>query len=442
MSNTPISEFGIVGCGGAGFPTHVKLAAKGIDFFIVNGAECEPLLHKDKEILHHYAGDFFKGLLECVETVGAKKAFIGIKKKYSDLIAQIETQIPDSRIQILKLGDFYPAGDEFELVYEATSRLIPFGGIPLQVGCVVSNVETVLNVGRAKPVVTKFLTIAGAVPKPLTVEVPIGISYKEALSISGLNDFYDLAFIDGGPMMGKPIASLDDVITKTTGGIVVLPRNHQLIKKMTRPEGLVKRLARSSCDQCTDCSELCPRRLLGYPIHPHKAMRAAQVAPFGDNDFSADSVFCSECGLCSLYSCPEDLPPREVTVLAKKFHLGKGKKLSDWKGSPIVHPMRAFRRVSIPALLRRLGLTDFDKPAPLVSVDISPQRVKLPLKMHLGMPVVPLVKPGDEVFLGQKIGDIPEGKLGAALHSSLAGKVESVDAGFITIVRVANEEKK
>lgn len=431
-----IAQLGLVGCGGAGFPTHVKLAAKNVEHIIVNGAECEPLLHKDKEILRHHTETFYRGLIAALDLTGAKTAHIGVKKKYADVVDLISTSMPDPRMKVLPLGDFYPAGDEYELVYEATRRLIPFGGIPLHVGCVVINVETLLNLGRGKPVTTKFLTLGGAVPTPMTVEVPIGITVREAIALSGQSDLSDLIIIDGGPMMGRLIADPDrDVVTKTCGGLVALPRNHPLIVRMTRPPDKTRAIARSACDQCTDCSELCPRALLGYPIRPHKAMRTAQLAAFDDQGYSRDSIFCSECGLCSLFSCPEDLPPREMCMEAKKLHLSHGIKPAEWPGKPTVHPLRHARRVSIGRLIEKLGLLDYDRKAPLTTVKLRPEQVVLPRKMHVGAPVDVSVNVGDTVTLGQRIGRPPDGKLGAPLHASMAGRVVSVDAAAITLRR-------
>jgi Na+-translocating ferredoxin:NAD+ oxidoreductase RnfC subunit len=433
--NLNLAELGLVGCGGAGFPTHVKLAAKEIDHLIVNGAECEPLLHKDKELLHHCTEEFFRGLLQAITLTGAKQAHICVKKKYPDLVDHLQKHVPDKRIHVLPLGDFYPAGDEYELVWEAAQRLIPFGGIPLQIGCVVINVETLINLGRARPVVTKFLTVGGAVPHPITVEVPVGTTYGEVIALAGLKKTDGVTFIDGGPMMGRIVTSLDEVITKTCGGILVLPNTHPLIVRMTRTEPQIKRIARSACDQCTDCTELCPRRLLGYPVQPHRSMRTAQLATFENQAYSIDSIFCCECGLCTLFSCPEDLPPREITVMAKRHHLGQGVKPAAWKGQPEIHPMRSARRVSISRLIKRLGLLEYDKPAPLTKVNLRPERVKLPLKMHIGVAAVPLVKVGDKVEVGQKIAGLPEGKLGAVIHASIAGRVTAVDQHAISISR-------
>ena len=436
MANSDFSQFGLVGCGGAGFPTHVKLAARNVEAVIVNAAECEPLLHKDKEIMRHCSDDFFKGLIKALDVTGAKTGYIGMKKKYADLLTWLSKNIPDKRIKMLPLGDFYPAGDEYELVYEATGKLIPHGGIPLNIGCVVINVETLLNIGRNTPVVSKFLSIAGQVPHPCTVEVPVGITVREALALGGLKKLDNLRIIDGGPMMGKLIANPDiDIVSKTCGGLIALPADHVLIRKMSAGDKKNSRIARSACDQCTDCSELCPRALLGYPIRPHKAMRTAQFAPYGERNYAVDSVFCSECGLCSLFACPEDLPPREMCMIAKKFHLGNGVKLAEFPGQPTIHPMRSVRRVSIERLIKKLALLDYDHKAPLQQVTQRFEKVTLPLKMHIGVPALPVVKAGDKVNIGQLIASIPEGKLGAALHASISGKVASVNDQAIVIVR-------
>ena len=436
MVNFNIAELGLVGCGGAGFPTHVKLAAKNVEAIIVNAAECEPLLHKDKELLWHFTADFFKGLIMAMDMTGASQSFIGMKKKYSKLLDYLQKEIPDPRIKMLPLGDFYPAGDEYELVYEATGKLIPFGGIPLNIGCVVSNVETLLNLGRQRPVTTKFLTITGAVPEPVTVEIPFGITIAEAMSLAGLHRLDGLTIIDGGPMMGRLISDpKTEIVSKTCGGLIALPDSHVLIKKMKRNDGENSRIARSACDQCTDCSELCPRALLGYPIRPHKAMRTAQLTPYASSDYAIDSIFCSECGLCSLFSCPEDLPPREICQISKKFHFSKGVKAGDFKGVPTIHPMRSVRRVSIERLLKKLALLDYDKKAPFTEIKQRFEKVVLPLKMHIGMPAQSLVKPADRVKTGQLIASIPEGKLGAALHAPISGKIVAVTEHAVTIAR-------
>ncbi|HQI76553.1 MAG TPA: NADH dehydrogenase subunit, partial [Candidatus Latescibacteria bacterium] len=170
-----VREAGVVGAGGGGFPTHVKLAGKA-DTVIANGAECEPLLHKDAAVMEREAARVVAGMLATMEAVGATRGIVGIKKKNSRAIEMITAASAGQPISVHLLGDYYPAGDEYDLVYETTGRLIPPAGIPLHVGAVVCNVETFANISRAAenlPVTEKTVTIGGAVRCPVTLTVPV-----------------------------------------------------------------------------------------------------------------------------------------------------------------------------------------------------------------------------------------------------------------------------
>ena len=174
-----IEELGVVGAGGAGFPTAVKFRAQ-VPTFLINAAECEPLLHKDKELLQHHAEAMMRGLRIGMQCTGSKEAVIGIKEKYHDVIDSLQPTLP-ADVRIFPLNDSYPAGDEFILVHDITKRVIPPGGLPKDVGTVVVNVETLMNIGYDKPVTHKYLTIAGAVKNPVTLRLPVGITIREAI---------------------------------------------------------------------------------------------------------------------------------------------------------------------------------------------------------------------------------------------------------------------
>ena len=183
MTVEQIQEWGVVGAGGAGFPTHVKLKASA-QTILLNAAECEPLLHKDKELLLAHAPQVLDGLEAARQLVGAERAIVGIKGKYAEVIDMIRPRL-NSATSIQELTDSYPSGDEFILVYDCTGQIIPPGAIPLAVGCIVINVETVLNLDRAAPVTHKYLTVAGAVANPVTVCVPIGSSFATCIEQAG-----------------------------------------------------------------------------------------------------------------------------------------------------------------------------------------------------------------------------------------------------------------
>jgi len=175
----------VVGAGGAGFPTWKKIDAR-VETVIVNGAECEPLLRNDQQVLAARTGEVVRGLVLTMASTGASRGVIALKKKYTAAIAALKKEIRDQKdISLHLLESVYPAGDEFVLVYEVTGKVIPPGEIPLKVGVLVSNVETFANISAAErgdPVISRCLTVTGAVREPKTLTLPIGISLKAAVA--------------------------------------------------------------------------------------------------------------------------------------------------------------------------------------------------------------------------------------------------------------------
>ncbi len=198
-----IAELGIVGAGGGGFPTAVKLKTQAAVLIAKRRPECEPLLHKDKELLHHYAEPFLRGMQIAMQLVGAREGVVGIKEKYHDIIAALEAQVPEG-IRVQALPDVYPAGDEFILVHMVTGRVIPPGGLPKDVDAAVANIETLLNIALDRPVTHKYLTVAGAVAEPVTLRVPIGVTIGEVIDAAGGPTVHDFGVLLGGVMMAKP----------------------------------------------------------------------------------------------------------------------------------------------------------------------------------------------------------------------------------------------
>ena len=314
-----VRKAGVVGAGGGGFPTHVKLGAQA-ETVIANGAECEPLLHKDAIVMENHAPEMVAGMQMAMEAVGAKEGVIGVKGKKKRAVKAVTEASKGTNVRVQLLGDYYPAGDEYDLVFNVTGKLIPPGGIPINVGVVVNNVETFVNVAAAaedRPVTHKMITIAGAVNSPVTLEVAIGTPYRACIEAAGGCSTDDPVLCLGGLMMGKTTDYLDTPVTKTDTGVVVLPRDHHIMQRKLKPGEMQAKIGKSACDQCRYCTEYCPRFLLGYAVEPHQVMRSLAFTETGADYFNQWAAMCCSCGLCTLYSCPEELFPKEACDDAK-----------------------------------------------------------------------------------------------------------------------------
>jgi Na+-translocating ferredoxin:NAD+ oxidoreductase RnfC subunit len=429
-----LKRAGVVGAGGAGFPTYIKSESQ-VEFVIANGAECEPLVHKDFELMVHFPDELVKGMELMLDSTNAKKGYIGIKAKNAKAISAVQNKITGNKLTISQLGDFYPAGDEYELVYATTKRLIPPAGIPLNIGCVVNNVETLYNIANADkdiPVTKKFLCVNGAVKKPSSFFVPLGTTFREVLAFAGGPILNDFAIYVGGVMMGKLTFDLDEVVTKTTAALIVLPKKHQLVIRKSKPEQSWHRIGKSACDQCSYCTEFCPRYLLGYDVQPHKVMRSLAFTTTGAEVWNQKAELCCACGLCTLYSCPEDLFPKEACDKAKKEMRTAGIKYQQSK-PVVVHPMKEGRRVPVQRLIQRLNLKDYDVHTPFTEHVPNSATVKILLKQHVGEKAQPVVSIGTKVNAGDVIAEVPENKLGAFIHASITGTITEVTEEFVRI---------
>ena len=435
MLSEKLRECGVVGAGGAGFPTYVKAQSQ-VEFMIANGAECEPLIHKDAEIMKHFPGEILAGMTSMMEATGARSGKFGVKTKNAESIEALKHSLRNDRIEFVLLGDFYPSGDEYELVYTATGRLIPAAGIPLQVGCVVNNVETLYNVHMAErdiPVTEKFLSVCGAVKQAKSFWAPVGTSFRDLLAAAGGATVDDIGIFVSGIMMGTLTFDLDDVITKTTGGLIVLPRDHYLMGRRTRSQDEMNHIGKSACDQCSYCTEFCPRYLLGYDVQPHKVMRSLGFTTTGADIWNQWAQLCCACGLCTLYACPEDLYPKEACDDGKRAQRAAGLKFVQQR--PVeVHPMKEYRRVPLMQLRRRLQIEEYERETPFEDIKFHPAAVKIRMRQHAGQPAAPAVEEGTRVKKGQVVGRVERSQLGANVHSSIDGKVRAVTPECVEIV--------
>lgn len=301
---------GLVGLGGAGFPTRVKLSLNGntrIDTLIINGAECEPYITSDYRACIEDYNDIIDGIRLLKDRLGLEKVIIciesnkekAINKLYT--IASGENDINDC-IKLMKLPTSYPQGAEKVIVYSATGRTVPIGKLPADVGCIVMNITSVAVLSRfiktGMPLVAKRITVDGtAVNEPKNITVPIGTSVEDVLEFAGVNLEEVSEIIFGGPMMGVASHDLGAVVEKRTNALTVM--KGELNPSVTTP-----------CIRCGRCASACPMRL--YPASAEAAINHGLT----DSLKKLNVNYCMECGSCS-FVCPAKRPLTQIMRLAK-----------------------------------------------------------------------------------------------------------------------------
>jgi Na+-translocating ferredoxin:NAD+ oxidoreductase RnfC subunit len=423
-----IYRAGVVGAGGAGFPTHIKAGAAA-DVVIANACECEPLLATDRYVLVSRCDEMIDGLLIMMLATGAGRGYVALRAGQADVEAVVTEAVKATKgLEVVIVADTYPAGDEHILVYEATGRVIPGGGIPPDVGVVVSNANTLVNVRRAIDGITvtsRVLSVCGDLPNPGVVEVPVGTTVGDVLDLTGNSQgIEDKGILLSGIMMGQYCEDLSTPIDKRVGSIVVLPRDSEIIVRKSLPLDVMVRRAASVCCQCTQCTELCPRHLMGHGITPHKIMRAISWG----RDFVPDlagALFCSGCGLCGVYVCPMLLSPDRISYLVRAEMSSRGIR-PEGKVPSEVMPVRAGRLVPHGRIVERTGLVPYERVLTFLGT-LEPRKVRIPLSQHSGVPATAMVKIGDAVRRGDLIGEVDPGVIGARVHASIDGVVAEVD---------------
>jgi electron transport complex protein RnfC len=302
-----INESGIVGLGGATFPTHVKLSVpkgKKADLLIVNGVECEPYLTSDHRLMLEKGHEMLVGVTILMKALQVNRAFIGIENNKPDVIEYLQNISKEyNGIEIFALKVKYPQGGEKQLIKALIDREVPSGGLPIDIGVVVHNVGTAYAVYEAiqknKPLFERVVTITGkSISKPSNFLARIGTPIAELVAAAGGLPEDTGKVINGGPMMGKALNSIEVPVTKGTSGVVVFPAN-----EASRPEA-------TTCIRCAKCVGVCPMCL-----EPYLMIRMSQRQMFDrlENERILD---CMECGSCS-FDCPANLPLLDYVRLAK-----------------------------------------------------------------------------------------------------------------------------
>lgn len=433
-----IFDAGIVGAGGAGFPTHRKLSEK-TDIIVVNAAECEPLMMVDHHIFQKHLHLVVETLNLLLDTMDAKEAIIGIKSKNRHLLdPKVVAEMAGTRISVKEIPDIYPAGDEVVLTYETTGKIIPEGGIPLDVGVMVCNTETLFNIWKLfnedTPVVEKYVTIGGDTDRDVTVKVPVGMKISELMTACGYTNLEGKRIINGGPMMGKLVDIENDVVTKTTKGLLIFPEEHEVIQKRLRPMSLTLKRASAACCMCHMCTDMCPRHLMGYDLQVHKVLRAASHAEVSNSESFLQASLCCGCGVCSVIACQQMLDPQSIAMEVKGELAKQGYRRPGGRVIEKVSENREGRLVPSKVLAERLGLRRFmGKTVTRDMRTFDPKRVYIPTRQHVGAPAVPTVKVGDTVSRGDMIAKTPENMLGTTMHASISGTIIEVTPNVVVI---------
>ena len=302
-----IRQAGIVGMGGAAFPTHVKMqsALNKVDTVIINAAECEPYLSSDHRVLLENTAEFVEGVKIIRQALGVRRVYVGIESNKSDAISKLYKAFRQTRIRVVVLATKYPQGGEKQLIKAVTGREVPSGKLPADAGCCVFNVDTAIAIYRAVvkgyPLMRRIVTVAGeATGRIGNANVRLGTSIRSLLQKYGLKEEQLKKLIMGGPMMGTAICHLDAPIIKGTSGLLCFTE-----------EQMVEDVEERNCIRCGRCITVCPMRLT-----PNYIGLYSSTGEY-DKCASLSAMDCIECGCCA-YTCPAKLPLLQYIRVAKQ----------------------------------------------------------------------------------------------------------------------------
>lgn len=431
-----LQDSGIVGAGGAGFPSYAKLA-EGASILLINAVECEPLLYTSLTLMKEKMLDIVAGMQAVMTAANIPTGLICVKGYRAEHLGFSDGQELAKGIKIKYVPNVYPMGDEINLIYTATGRLVKPGNLPITQGVIVYNTETIYNIGMAvqhgQPVTLSYLTISGNVPEVLCVKVPVGMRIADLFSTLGVKIPENHVVIDGGPSMGSIVNPAIDVVKKTTSGLLILPKTIPAVRNKLRTPDENRSIASSVCCQCTRCTDMCPRHLLGYPIEPHKMVRASVTAAQATPELIQNATLCCGCDICGTFACCQDISPMQVikefkAILAKnriRYVAGPNDEFS-------AAPDREYRMLSGVKWKEMLGVAKYDRYPTYIPDEIVAKQVEVRMSQHIGAPSIPCVAVGDMVEKNQQISKAADG-LSIPHFAPIAGRVVLVDAQKVVI---------
>ena len=309
-----VKEAGLVGLGGAAFPTHVKLSTppdKKVEYIIINGAECEPYLTSDHRVMLENGEEVIEGIKILLEVFKEAKGIIGIENNKPDVIKHMRVLAKKvERLEVAVLETKYPQGSEKHLIYATTKREVPSGKLPIDIGCIVHNIDSMVAIYRSvvkrQPIMRRIITVSGSgVNNPCNLEVKIGTSFKEVLEYAGWDEERTKKIIVGGPMMGVAISNVHIPVIKGTSSILCFTKEEMDVAPTT------------NCIHCGKCVTVCPMYLLPNLLHKHALNEEY------DKFTGYYGMDCIECGCCS-YTCPakrdivQSIRTAKAVIRAKK----------------------------------------------------------------------------------------------------------------------------
>ncbi|MBA7476004.1 Ion-translocating oxidoreductase complex subunit C [subsurface metagenome] len=373
----------------------------------------------------------------------AEKGIIAVSKSDRPVVADLKRLAEDcDSIDLFFIEDFYPAADQAILIYEITGQPVSRVAPAAISGSLVYDLQTVIDIYEAvtaeEPVTRRLLTCTGEVAFPSLVLGHLGVSFREVIELCGGATTGEYVILSGAPARGAIITDIDTPVTKSTTTITVLPADHELVKERSQTIGAQIRKSKSVCNQCSFCTELCPVYLLGGKLYPHLIMRQIAHGLAEPEELILGALLCSECGICEVFACPHKLSPRAVNVEIKERlkQEARPESLLSSQISGQIQPCsnRNYRKLPFDRLANLFSVGPYAESPKMELLETSPGQVELLFQEMSAAGVLPGVKTGEEIAEGSMVAETKMSK-GAALHTSIGGKITFLDKERVIIRR-------